>query len=59
MKNAIDMAEYFSSNGIDVYFVELPEKDPSELVFQAITWLIKSIKKLTPQKLLEYKIHAY
>ena len=59
MKNAIEMAEYFSSNGIDVHFVELPEKDPSELGFKNITKLIRSIKKLTPQKLLEYKIHAY
>jgi DNA primase len=59
MKNAISMADYFNSNGISVYFVELPEKDPSELGFNSITELIKNVKKLTPQKLLEYKINAY
>ena len=59
MKNAIEMAEYFNSSGIDVHFVELPEQDPSELGFKRITEIIQSIKKLTPQKLLEYKIHAY
>jgi len=59
MKNAISMADYFNSNGISVYFVELPEKDPSELGFNSITELIKDVKKLTPQKLLEYKINAY
>jgi len=53
------MADYFNSNGISVYFVELPEKDPSELGFNSITELIKDVKKLTPQKLLEYKINAY
>jgi len=59
MKNALKMAEYFNSNGVDVYFAELPEKDPSELGFKNITEIISSIKKLTPQKLLEYKINAY
>ena len=53
------MADYFNSNGISVYFVELPEKDPSELGFDGVTELIKNVKKLTPQKLLEYKINAY
>jgi len=59
MKNAISMADYFNSNGISVYFVELPEKDPSELGFKEITRLIQGVEKLTPQKLLEYKINAY
>ena len=59
MKNAISMADYFNSNGITVYFVELPETDPSELGFLGITELIQRVEKLTPQKLLEYKIHAY
>jgi|TARA_R110000744_G_scaffold132647_1_gene240875 DNA primase len=59
MKNAISMADYFNSNGISVYFVELPEKDPSDLGFLEITRLIQGVEKLTPQKLLEYKINAY
>jgi DNA primase len=59
MKNAISMAEYFIGCGISVYFVELPEKDPSELGFEKITNIIKQVKKLTPKKLLEYKINEY
>jgi DNA primase len=59
MKNALQMAEYFTSNGIEVYFAELPDKDPSELGFKPITNIIKNVKKLTPQKLLEYKINGY
>jgi len=58
-KNALEMANYFFSNGIDVYLVELPEKDPSELGFKTITNIIKMVDKLTPQKLLEYKINEY
>lgn len=59
MKNAIAMAEYFNGRGISVYFVELPEKDPSELGFEKITGIIDNVERLTPKKLLEYKIDAY
>ncbi|MAG27249.1 hypothetical protein CMI47_17080 [Candidatus Pacearchaeota archaeon] len=59
MKIAIEMAEYFMSNGIIIHFVELPEKDPSELGFKNITTLLKEVKKMTPKNLLEYKINEY
>ena len=59
MANAIDMCEYFISNGISVHFVDLPEKDPSEIGFFNITNIINNVKELTPLKLLEYKINAY
>ena len=58
-EKALEMAEYFCGNGIDVYFIELPEKDPSELGFKNINKIINQVEKLTPQKLLEYKINAY
>jgi len=58
-KSALEMSEYFIGRGIDVYFVELPEKDPSELGFRSITKILSDVKKLTPQKILEYKIYAY
>ena len=45
-------------SGISVHFVELPDKDPSELGFNKITELIDKVEELTPIKLLEYKIHA-
>ena len=59
VEKALEMAEYFVASGIDVYFIELPEKDPSELGFLGITKHIETAKKLTPQKLLEYKINEY
>ncbi len=59
MTNAIDMCEYFISNGISVHFIDLPEKDPSEIGFFNITNIINNVKELTPLKLLEYKINAY
>tara|TARA_R110001583_G_scaffold3293_20_gene21342 strand:- start:3411 stop:4175 length:765 start_codon:yes stop_codon:yes gene_type:complete len=58
-KSALEMSEYFIGRGIDVYFVELPEKDPSELGFRSITKILSDVKKLTPKKILEYKIYAY
>ena len=58
-KNALSMAEYFHANGIDVHFLELPEKDPSELGFRAVHDIIEKVERLTTQKLLEYKINAY
>ena len=59
MKSALSMAEYFVGRGISVHFIELPEKDPSELGFEKITNIIKKIEQLTPRKLLEYKIEKY
>lgn len=59
MSNAIEMCEYFIANGISVHFVELSEKDPSELGFFNITNTINTVEELTPLKLLEYKINAY
>jgi len=57
MSRALDMCEYFIANGISVHFVELPDKDPSELGFTKIINLIDKVKELTPLKLLEYKIN--
>ena len=57
MSRALDMCEYFIANGISVHFVELPDKDPSELGFNKIINLIDKVKELTPLKLLEYKIN--
>ena len=33
-KQALETANYFMSNGIEVYFVDLTEKDPNELGFE-------------------------
>ena len=35
-KQAIETAEYFMANGVDVYFVDIKEKDPSDIGFGKI-----------------------
>ena len=55
-KQAIETAEYFMSNGIIVYFVDLESKDPSELGFESITSVLKSTEVLTQEKLMEQRI---
>ena len=55
-KQALEAAEYFMSNGITVYFVDLTEKDPSELGFEKIISQIESTDILSNEKLMEQKI---
>ena len=53
------MAEYFMSYGLSVSFIELPEKDPSDLGFDKITNILNNSNILSNQKILEYKINEY
>jgi DNA primase len=55
-KQAIQTAEYFMSNGIDVYFVDMQDKDPNQMGFEKIWELINDTTKLTDYKLMEYKV---
>lgn len=55
-KQALDTAEYFIHNGIEVYLVDLTSKDPSELGFENIQKLINSTSALSSTKLMEEKI---
>jgi DNA primase len=55
-KQAIETAAYFMSNGINVYFVDLESKDPSELGFESITSVLKTTELLTQEKLMEQRI---
>ena len=55
-KQALESAEYFMANGITVYFVDLTEKDPSELGFEKIISQIQSTEVLSNEKLMEQKI---
>ena len=55
---ALQHAKYFMDNGINVYFVDLPDKDPSELGKEKIRTLIKNTNKMTFGKLMEYKLYA-
>ena len=44
-------------NGVNVYFVNLPDKDPSELGKEKIRALMNSTNKMTFGKLMEYKLY--
>ena len=55
-KQALETAEYFMANGLHVYFVDLPEKDPSELGFLEIRKLIDETIELSSNKLMQEKI---
>ncbi len=55
-KQALEAAEYFMANGITVYFVDLTEKDPSELGFEKIISQIHNTQILSNEKLMEQKI---
>jgi len=55
-KQAFETAEYFMGNGIDVYFVDLQDKDPSEIGFQKIISYIDDTCRLTAERLMEEKI---
>jgi DNA primase len=55
-KQAIATAEYFIDNGINVYFVDIDKKDPSELGFKQITHLINTTCRMDANRLMGEKI---
>ena len=55
-KQALDAAQYFMANGVNVYFVDLPESDPSELGFEKIKHEIDHTDMMTQEQLMEQKI---
>ena len=55
-KQALEHAEYFMNNGVEVYFVDLQEKDPAEIGFETMCKLIKETQPLTFSKFIEYKL---
>jgi DNA primase len=55
-KQALETAEYFMSNGIDVYFVELTGKDPSDMGFIETKHVLESTCRLSEQQLMHEKI---
>lgn len=57
-KQALQHAEYFMNNGVQVYFVDLHDKDPAEIGFEAMIKLIKDTKPLSFTKFIEYKLFA-
>jgi len=55
-KQAIETAEYFMANGVDVYFVDIKEKDPSDIGFGKINNILANTEKLTSEWLMEQRI---
>ena len=52
LKNALDIAERFMNEGLNVYFVELQDKDASELGFEQITQIISDTSQMTFEDLM-------
>ena len=42
--------------GINVYFIDLPDKDPSELGFEKFTNIMKSVEPLKFSNLMQLKL---
>ena len=55
-KQALEHAEYFMNNGVEVYFVDLQEKDPAEIGFEKMCKLIKETPPLTFSRFIESKL---
>lgn len=56
LKNAIQIAERFMGEGLNVYFVELQNEDASELGFERITNILADTDVLTFERLMQLKM---
>lgn len=56
LKNAIQIAERFMAEGLNVYFVELQNGDASELGFEQITEILANTDVLTFERLMQLKM---
>ena len=56
LKNALNIAERFIGEGLNVYFVELQDQDASELGFKRITEIIENTDILTFERIMELRM---
>jgi DNA primase len=56
LKNALTIAEKFMAEGLNVHFVELQDKDASELGFKQITEILENTDLLTFQRVMELRM---
>ena len=56
--DSLSMIQKFMDSNIEVYFVDLPEKDPSDLGFYKIVNIIKNTNKMTFSDLIRYKLNG-
>jgi len=55
-KQALETAQYFMANGLNVYFVDITGKDPSDLGFEKITNVLNETHIMSETELMEKKI---
>jgi hypothetical protein len=55
-KDAVKFCEYLMNEGKEVYLVDLEDKDPSEMGFEAITNLIQNTQPLNEYDLMAKKL---
>ncbi len=55
-KQALETAQYFMANGLNVYFVDITGKDPSDLGFEKITNVLNNTHIMSETELMEQKI---
>jgi len=58
ISDSLKMVENFMRSGIEVYFVELTEKDPSDLGFIKMVEVLKSTNKMKFSDLMRYKLNG-
>lgn len=56
IRNALDIADIFMKEGLNVYFVALQDEDASQLGFEEITKRITDTDKLTFQSMINYQM---
>jgi DNA primase len=56
--DSMKMVENFMNHNIDVYFVKLTEKDPSDLGFEKVTELLKETDKMKFSDLMRMKLNG-
>ena len=58
LHNAIEIEKKFMSEGLNVYFVELKDKDPNELGYKKITQTLEDTYKFSFERMMELKIDS-
>ena len=57
LKNALEIAEKFMAEGLNVYFVELKDQDPSELGFKKISKMIEETLTFSFERLMQLRMN--
>ncbi len=56
LRNALDIAKYFVEQGVNIYFVDVGQKDPGEIGFAGMMDLLRTANKVTLFDLLRARI---